>query len=663
MKPSPDSPSSFAPRKRWLWNCPAFPALASGCLSVILLGGPAALPAADFSDSFEGPSLHPFWSLLQNSGSITLSSNLAHTGEQSVRLHSTYNTGQKNIELFHVMSQPVYGRVSVRLFDTGADEQSANYLGIYVSNRELGVSASLFTQDYDEGSANGGTYAFTPFQAPGAATSVDRTKAWHHLVITATAEALTMEIDGITIYTGAGGTRFDRVALEMHGPSWRPAWNCAFDDFEFTEFVDSHPPGFVYWSTAGELPGGPVNSQIKRARFGSSNVTTLVTAPASFRFGGMAFDPANGHLYSGDGSTLFRTTLDGHHRTVIISNTTVADIELSLGNGKLYWTDTTRDLIHSANLDGSGIQTIRRLNFLDLVEGLAVDSANGKIYYTYGTSPAASRIRMMNLDGASHGDFLSLAATAFAFDVEIDPNRRCIYWNQAGPPRQGIWRANLDGARLPELIYEPSDRINNGLHYDPAGDHFYYATTSDNGATTDLRRVNVDGTSPELIIHEPGRMNYVESLRGLAIRSQPSSQTISPGSTVTFNIQASGVGQLTYQWRHNGVDIPGATESTLILAHANPSQAGTYSVLISDRLGSVVSASAVLAFLDLRMYAGLILTAPVGTRYTIEYSDAVSSPGAWQTLTTIVLSESPYRYIDNESPNHPKRFYRATPTP
>ena len=62
-------------------------ALAAGFFALILLGGLSVLRGADFSDSFEGPGLHPFWSLLQNSGSVAFpSSSAAHTGAQSVHV-------------------------------------------------------------------------------------------------------------------------------------------------------------------------------------------------------------------------------------------------------------------------------------------------------------------------------------------------------------------------------------------------------------------------------------------------------------------------------------------------------------------------------------------------------------------------------------------------
>ena len=48
----------------------------------------------------------------------------------------------------------------------------------------------------------------------------------------------------------------------------------------------------------------------------------------------------------------------------------------------------------------------------------------------------------------------------------------------------------------------------------------------------------------------------------LTISLQPQATAITEFNLVTFAVSASGEGALSYQWRRNGVDIPGATSST-----------------------------------------------------------------------------------------------------
>ena len=65
--------------------------------------------------------------------------------------------------------------------------------------------------------------------------------------------------------------------------------------------------------------------------------------------------------------------------------------------------------------------------------------------------------------------------------------------------------------------------------------------------------------------------------------------------TVTFTVGVLGSVPLSYQWRFQGVDIPGATDATLTLLNVGPANVGSYSVRVSNAYGSTVSAAATLS--------------------------------------------------------------------
>mgnify|MGYP001076157867 CR=1 FL=1 len=67
----------------------------------------------------------------------------------------------------------------------------------------------------------------------------------------------------------------------------------------------------------------------------------------------------------------------------------------------------------------------------------------------------------------------------------------------------------------------------------------------------------------------------------------PSSQRINAKSTLILGVQASGSPEPTYEWRYNNQPIPGATSATLKLEQVKPQQSGTYSVQVSNVMGSV----------------------------------------------------------------------------
>ena len=81
---------------------------------------------------------------------------------------------------------------------------------------------------------------------------------------------------------------------------------------------------------------------------------------------------------------------------------------------------------------------------------------------------------------------------------------------------------------------------------------------------------------------------------GPFIQTHPVSQSIAAGSGLSMSVTAAGFPSPTYQWRKNGVSIPGAVASTLSLASAVLADAGSYSCLITNVAGSVTSSAATL---------------------------------------------------------------------
>ena len=74
---------------------------------------------------------------------------------------------------------------------------------------------------------------------------------------------------------------------------------------------------------------------------------------------------------------------------------------------------------------------------------------------------------------------------------------------------------------------------------------------------------------------------------------QPISQVVEAGSNATNTVAASG-GTLTYQWRHDGVNITNATNATLIITNVKQSDAGGYDVIVSNRATNITSHTGVL---------------------------------------------------------------------
>ena len=89
------------------------------------------------------------------------------------------------------------------------------------------------------------------------------------------------------------------------------------------------------------------------------------------------------------------------------------------------------------------------------------------------------------------------------------------------------------------------------------------------------------------------------------ITSQPASKTSNAGAIANFIVQASGTGTLTYQWSRNAVPIEqrrgffsGATTTNLTVTGVSQSNAGSYTCVVTNSIGSATSSVATLTVID-----------------------------------------------------------------
>ena len=78
------------------------------------------------------------------------------------------------------------------------------------------------------------------------------------------------------------------------------------------------------------------------------------------------------------------------------------------------------------------------------------------------------------------------------------------------------------------------------------------------------------------------------------ITSQPQSEALSKHDNASFTVVAIGTGSLSYQWKLNGTSLTGATSSTLALNKISSGNAGSYTVVVTNSIGSVTSSVATL---------------------------------------------------------------------
>jgi hypothetical protein len=109
------------------------------------------------------------------------------------------------------------------------------------------------------------------------------------------------------------------------------------------------------------------------------------------------------------------------------------------------------------------------------------------------------------------------------------------------------------------------------------------AVTPEDGGTYRVRATNAGGT-----VQSTGALLTVVQYPP-AIIEQPRSQTVVKGGNAQFSVAARGTAPVGYQWRRNGADIPGETTVNLRVLDVEPADAGTYSVVVHNARGEVVS--------------------------------------------------------------------------
>lgn len=149
------------------------------------------------------------------------------------------------------------------------------------------------------------------------------------------------------------------------------------------------------------------------------------------------------------------------------------------------------------------------------------------------------------------------------------------------------------------------------------------------------------------------------------ITRQPVGTNVIFRNPFTLSVQASGLGPLTYQWRHAGTNLPGATSDVLTFGPVfRPS--GSYQVIVSNAGGDTASDEVVVRYLfpaelTLGNYAGLTVSGIQGRTYRIEA--AIDPQGPWEQVGAITLDFVQSFWVDRSSPAYPTRVYRAIEMP
>lgn len=410
----------------------------------------------------------------------------------------------------------------------------------------------------------------------------------------------------------------------------------------------------LYWTNIG-------NGQIIRGNLDGTGrqvlISTGLDGPNS-----VEVDALGGVMYWTDpfAFKIQRANLDGTNIVDLITSGlgNHKGITLDLSAGKMYWADRGLGTIARANLDGTSVQAI--------VTGLARPETTALELISFSQQPASAAL--------CETDPLSLTVTA----VGAPPLG--YQWRKNGADIPG---ANADSYSIPSVTVADTGEydvvVTNAnsqaisqdavvvVAVQPAVDvHPQTQTACELEAVTlsvtasgaalnyqwRVDNVDIPGATGDTLVLDPVSLadagDYdvvVTNICGTAtssvavltidelpaVTANPQPLVVCDGEPATFNVSATGVPPLSYQWRKNGVDIPGATGASLMFNPAAPADAGDYDAVVTNSCGQTISAVASLAVEE----AASIATPP-GSQIVCETDDA--------TFTVTPAGTPPFSY-------------------
>jgi pectin methylesterase-like acyl-CoA thioesterase len=153
----------------------------------------------------------------------------------------------------------------------------------------------------------------------------------------------------------------------------------------------------------------------------------------------------------------------------------------------------------------------------------------------------------------------------------------------------------------------------------------------------------------------------------LNISAQPTNTAANALSPASFSVAANSILPATYQWRHGGTNVPGATSATLLVPHIQFADAGNYDCVVTNVNGVLASSIATLtvnpttvpAIATPSVIGGQLafsVSGDTGPNYIIQ---AATNLFDWQTVLSTNSPAMPLNFTDPDTALYSTRFYRV----
>jgi hypothetical protein len=162
------------------------------------------------------------------------------------------------------------------------------------------------------------------------------------------------------------------------------------------------------------------------------------------------------------------------------------------------------------------------------------------------------------------------------------------------------------------------------------------------------------------------------SLATPQILIQPTNQSVILGGNASFVVGANSIAPEVYQWQFDGTNLSAATNNTLALSGATSTNAGSYTVVITNVYGAITSVPAILSVLGVPVF---FVTSPGGLQYSngqiYLLLDGFTGQGSiliqastnllqWTPVFTNPSTFGTIQVVDPYASNYSQRYYRAS---
>jgi len=219
----------------------------------------------------------------------------------------------------------------------------------------------------------------------------------------------------------------------------------------------------------------------------------------------------------------------------------------------------------------------------------------------------------------------------------------------------------------------------------PLSYQWYFNTNTSlfNATNATLTLTNIqltnDGYYRCIITNTAGLTNTIDARLTVwqppVITNPPIGITNIAGGSATFSVVAGGVPAVAYQWQLASANLIGSNNAALPLTNLRASQAGNYTVIITNSAGSVTSSIASLVVTN-PLPTAFTPTSPVKSSSQFQFTftpvagltntvltNGVMVGGTWNVFTNIPPQATAALITIIDSPGAPSRFYRVQVVP